>query len=125
MTSLYWSSAALAGFAVPEGYFLGPVSKTDNTGRWGVEPQPTAKLLTAVSRGPAGHRCRPGRRRAGPRRRAALEGRRGGAAGSGPPPRRPEGGARRALRSGPAGGGRLAVGRPPAHPVSVTATGSR
>ncbi|MEU7758576.1 MULTISPECIES: hypothetical protein [Micromonospora] len=51
MTSLYWSSAALAGFAVPEGYFLGPVSKTDNTGRWGVEPQPTAKLLTAVSRG--------------------------------------------------------------------------
>jgi hypothetical protein len=51
MTSVYWSSAALAGFAVPEGYFLGPVSATDATGRWGVEPQPTAKLLTAVSRG--------------------------------------------------------------------------
>ena len=51
MTSLYWSSAALAGFAVPEGYFLGPVSATDATGRWGVDPQPTAKLLTAVSRG--------------------------------------------------------------------------
>ncbi|PSK67258.1 hypothetical protein B0E53_00790 [Micromonospora sp. MH33] len=51
MTSLYWSSAAVAGFAVPEGYFLGPVSATDATGRWGVEPQPTAKLLTAVSRG--------------------------------------------------------------------------
>ncbi|GHJ12764.1 glycosyl transferase [Micromonospora sp. AKA38] len=51
MTSLYWSSAAVAGFAVPEGYFLGPVSATDATGRWGVDPQPTAKLLTAVSRG--------------------------------------------------------------------------
>lgn len=51
MTSLYWSSAAVAGFAVPQGYFLGPVSATDATGRWGVEPQPTAKLLTAVSRG--------------------------------------------------------------------------
>ncbi|MFI2711416.1 hypothetical protein ACH495_14950 [Micromonospora sp. NPDC018662] len=51
MTSIYWSSAALAGFAVPEGYFLGPVSTTDATGRWGVEPQPTAKLLTAVSKG--------------------------------------------------------------------------
>jgi hypothetical protein len=51
MTSLYWSSAAVAGFAVPEGYFLGPVSPTDATGRWGVDPQPTAKLLTAVFRG--------------------------------------------------------------------------
>ncbi|MFG3599763.1 hypothetical protein [Micromonospora chersina] len=51
MTSLYWSSAAVAGFAVPGGYFLGPVSATDATGRWGVDPQPTAALLTAVSRG--------------------------------------------------------------------------
>ncbi|SBT39215.1 hypothetical protein [Micromonospora narathiwatensis] len=51
MTSLYWSSAALTAFAVPSGYFLGPVSDTDATGRWGVEPQPTAKLLTAVSQG--------------------------------------------------------------------------
>ncbi|MEU9829009.1 hypothetical protein [Micromonospora chersina] len=51
MTSLYWSSAAMAGFAVPGGYFLGPVSATDATGRWGVDPQPTAVLLTAVSRG--------------------------------------------------------------------------
>ncbi|MET7968249.1 hypothetical protein [Micromonospora sp. NPDC005305] len=51
MTSVYWSSAALAGFAVPQGYFLGPVSKTDATGRWGVEPQPTAKLLTEVAAG--------------------------------------------------------------------------
>jgi hypothetical protein len=51
MTSLHWSTAALAGFAVPQGYFLAPVSATDPTGRWGVEPQPTAKLLTAVARG--------------------------------------------------------------------------
>ncbi|MGC4875794.1 hypothetical protein ACLQ26_05895 [Micromonospora sp. DT43] len=51
MTSLYWSSAALTGFAVPQGYFLAPVSKTDGTGRWGVEPQPTAKLLTEVAAG--------------------------------------------------------------------------
>ncbi|WBB52065.1 hypothetical protein [Verrucosispora sp. WMMD573] len=51
MTSVYWGSAALAGFAVPEGYFLGPVSATDATGRWGVDPQPTAALLTAVSKG--------------------------------------------------------------------------
>ncbi|SCL23873.1 hypothetical protein GA0070624_2814 [Micromonospora rhizosphaerae] len=51
MTSLHWSTAALAGFAVPQGYFLAPTSATDPTGRWGVEPQPTAKLLTAVARG--------------------------------------------------------------------------
>ncbi|NES31034.1 hypothetical protein GCE86_03960 [Micromonospora terminaliae] len=54
MTSVYWSSAALAGFAVPQGYFLAPVSKTDATGRWGVEPQPTAKLLTEVAAGRRG-----------------------------------------------------------------------
>ncbi|MFU8873786.1 hypothetical protein [Micromonospora sp. SL4-19] len=51
MTSLYWSSAALAEFAVPQGYFLGPVSSTDATGRWGVDPRPTAALLTAVAEG--------------------------------------------------------------------------
>ena len=51
MTSVWWSSAAHAGFAVPQGYFLGPVSKTDPAGRWGVRPQPTAVLLTAVDTG--------------------------------------------------------------------------
>ncbi|RZU74550.1 hypothetical protein EV384_3022 [Micromonospora kangleipakensis] len=51
MTSLHWSTAALADFAVPQGYFLAPASATDPTGRWGVDPQPTAKLLTAVARG--------------------------------------------------------------------------
>jgi hypothetical protein len=51
MTSIYWSSAGKAGFAVPGGYFLGPVSPTDPTGRWGTDPQPTTKLLGAVSNG--------------------------------------------------------------------------
>ncbi|MFE0590831.1 hypothetical protein [Micromonospora echinospora] len=51
MTSIYWGAKAVAGFAVPEGYFLAPVSDTDRTGRWGVEPRPTATLLTAVARG--------------------------------------------------------------------------
>ncbi|WBC15086.1 hypothetical protein O7600_29175 [Micromonospora sp. WMMA1998] len=54
MTSVYWGSAALAEFAVPQGYFLAPVSPTDRTGRWGVEPQPTAKLLTLVAEGRRG-----------------------------------------------------------------------
>ncbi|MEV0330107.1 hypothetical protein AB0H63_27185 [Micromonospora echinospora] len=51
MTSIYWGAKAVAGFAVPEGYFLAPVSATDRTGRWGVEPRPTATLLTAIARG--------------------------------------------------------------------------
>ncbi|MCT2277472.1 hypothetical protein [Micromonospora chalcea] len=54
MTSVYWGSAALAEFAVPQGYFLAPTSKDDPTGRWGVEPQPTAKLLTLVAEGKRG-----------------------------------------------------------------------
>ncbi|RKN45448.1 hypothetical protein D7223_17795 [Micromonospora endolithica] len=51
MTSINWGSAALAEFAVPQGYFLGPTSPTDDTGRWGTEPRPTARLLTAVGAG--------------------------------------------------------------------------
>ncbi|MFI6819917.1 hypothetical protein ACIBJE_03055 [Micromonospora sp. NPDC050187] len=54
MRSLYWSSAGLVGFAVPQGYFLGPVSDDDSTGRWGVAPQPTSTLLLAVSKGERG-----------------------------------------------------------------------
>ncbi|HEX6967742.1 MAG TPA: hypothetical protein VF174_02785 [Micromonosporaceae bacterium] len=54
MTSVYWGTAALAGFAVPQGYFLGPTSPTDDTGRWGVEPRPTARLLTEVAAGERG-----------------------------------------------------------------------
>ncbi|MGK5522095.1 hypothetical protein ACSNN9_22440 [Micromonospora sp. URMC 107] len=51
MTSIYWGAASLTGFAVPQGYFLGPTSPTDDTGRWGVAPRPTAVLLTAVGAG--------------------------------------------------------------------------
>jgi hypothetical protein len=51
--SITWAAAAKAGFDVPEGYFLGPTSPTDATGRWGVVPRPTAALLTAVANGTA------------------------------------------------------------------------
>ncbi|MEU0154547.1 hypothetical protein [Micromonospora fulviviridis] len=51
MTSINWGSGALTGFAVPQGYFLGPTSPTDDTGRWGTPPRPTALLLTAVGAG--------------------------------------------------------------------------
>ncbi|MEV0155895.1 hypothetical protein AB0H57_19425 [Micromonospora sp. NPDC050686] len=51
LTSIRWGAAAVAGFAVPQGYFLGPTSPTDDTGRWGVEPQPTAVLLREVAEG--------------------------------------------------------------------------
>jgi hypothetical protein len=51
LRSIRWGSAAGADFAVPQGYFLGPTSETDKTGRWGVEPRPTAALLTAVWNG--------------------------------------------------------------------------
>nr|WP_091609850.1 hypothetical protein [Micromonospora mirobrigensis] len=53
-SSIRWGSAAVAGFAVPQGYFLAPTSPTDSTGRWGVEPRPTAALLTAVAAGTRG-----------------------------------------------------------------------
>lgn len=51
MTSVRWGAAAGAGFAVPQGYFLAPTSPTDDTGRWGVDPRPTAALLTEVATG--------------------------------------------------------------------------
>jgi hypothetical protein len=51
LRSIRWGSAGGAGFAVPQGYFLGPTSATDKTGRWGVEPRPTAAVLTAVANG--------------------------------------------------------------------------
>jgi hypothetical protein len=46
-----WSTAGGVGFAVPMGYFVGPRSATDPHGRWGVEPQPTTKLLYAAEAG--------------------------------------------------------------------------
>jgi len=54
MTSIRWGSAAGADFAVPQGYFLGPVSDEDRSGRWGVPPRPTAVLLTSVGAGERG-----------------------------------------------------------------------
>ncbi|MCW6003266.1 hypothetical protein K1W54_01530 [Micromonospora sp. CPCC 205371] len=51
LRSIRWSASAGVGFSVPQGYFLGPTSPTDHTGRWNVEPRPTAALLTAVARG--------------------------------------------------------------------------
>lgn len=51
MTSVQWGAAAGVGFAVPQGYFLGPTSPTDDTGRWGVDPRPTAVLWTEVATG--------------------------------------------------------------------------
>lgn len=54
MTSVWWGAASLAGFAVPQGYFLAPTSATDRSGRWGVEPRPTSLLLTAVAAGERG-----------------------------------------------------------------------
>jgi len=51
LRSIRWAVAGGGDFAVPQGYFLGPTSATDKTGRWGVEPRPTAALLTAVASG--------------------------------------------------------------------------
>ncbi|MFC0003718.1 hypothetical protein [Micromonospora siamensis] len=54
LTSIRWGAAAAVGFAVPQGYFLGPTSPTDSTGRWGVQPRPTATLLTRIAVGARG-----------------------------------------------------------------------
>jgi hypothetical protein len=51
LRAIRWSSSAGVGFSVPQGYFLGPTSPTDHTGRWNVEPRPTAVLLAEVARG--------------------------------------------------------------------------
>jgi len=53
ITSIGWGAAADVGFAVPQGYFLGPTSPTDATGRWFAPPQPTETLLKAVAKGQA------------------------------------------------------------------------
>jgi hypothetical protein len=51
LASIRYGSAADVGFAVPSGYFLGPVSPDDDTGRWGAPPRPTWALLTKVKAG--------------------------------------------------------------------------
>jgi hypothetical protein len=51
--AIQWGAAAEVGFAVPQGYFLGPTSPTDLSARWFVMPRPTAALITAVAAGQA------------------------------------------------------------------------
>ncbi|MDQ0367660.1 hypothetical protein [Catenuloplanes indicus] len=48
LTSIRYGSAAEVGFAVPSGYFLGPSSPDDNTGRWGAPPRPTWQLFEKI-----------------------------------------------------------------------------
>jgi hypothetical protein len=48
-----WAAAAGVGFAVPEGYFLGPTGPGDPTGRWFAPSRPTQLLLEAVDGGRA------------------------------------------------------------------------
>ncbi|MEU4675468.1 hypothetical protein [Micromonospora sp. NPDC023737] len=64
MTSVQWGAASKVGFAVPQGYFLGPTSPTDDTGRWGVDPRPSAVLWSEVAEGkrPAGSPVTPAER---------------------------------------------------------------
>ncbi|MDR7279952.1 hypothetical protein [Catenuloplanes atrovinosus] len=54
LTSIRYGSAADVGFAVPSGYFLGPTSPDDNTGRWGAPPRPTWQLLETIQKSKAG-----------------------------------------------------------------------
>lgn len=50
-TGLRWATVADLGFAVPNGYFLGPTSPDDDTGRWNAPPRPTWWLLQQVAAG--------------------------------------------------------------------------
>lgn len=46
-----WAVAARLGFAVPQGYFLGPSGPDDPTGRWFAPARPTQLLLEDVGNG--------------------------------------------------------------------------
>ena len=46
---LHWQIEAGLGFAIPEGYFIGPNSATDRRGRYGAIQRPTSILLDTVS----------------------------------------------------------------------------
>lgn len=50
-TGLRWATVADLGFAVPQGYFLGPTGPDDDTGRWSAPPRPTWRLLERVAAG--------------------------------------------------------------------------
>jgi hypothetical protein len=45
---LHWQIDAGLGFAMPEGYFIGPNSATDKRGRYGAIQRPTSILLDKV-----------------------------------------------------------------------------
>jgi hypothetical protein len=46
---LHWQIDAGLGFALPEGYFVGPNSPTDKHGRYGAMQRPTSVLLDSVN----------------------------------------------------------------------------
>jgi hypothetical protein len=49
--AIRWGPAADFGFAVPQGYFIGPTSATDRRGRWGAPLRPTSVTLDRIVKG--------------------------------------------------------------------------
>ena len=49
--AIRWGPAADFGFAVPQGYFIGPTSATDRHGRWGAPLRPTSVTLDRILKG--------------------------------------------------------------------------
>jgi hypothetical protein len=49
--AIRWGPAAEFGFAVPQGYFIGPTSATDRRGRWGAPLRPTSVTLDRIVKG--------------------------------------------------------------------------
>jgi hypothetical protein len=47
--ALHWQVRAGLGFALPEGYFVGPIRPGDKQGMYGVTPRPTSQLLSGVA----------------------------------------------------------------------------
>ncbi|HEY1973440.1 MAG TPA: glycosyl transferase [Pseudonocardia sp.] len=48
--ALHWQVRAGLGFALPEGYFVGPSGPGDKQGMYGVPPRPTSRLLADTAR---------------------------------------------------------------------------
>jgi len=48
--ALHWQVVARLGFALPEGYFVGPTGPGDKQGMYGTMPRPTSQLLAGVAR---------------------------------------------------------------------------
>jgi hypothetical protein len=49
--ALHWQVRAGLGFALPEGYFVGPSAPGNRHGMYGVTPRPTSRLLADVAHG--------------------------------------------------------------------------